>query len=205
MGIAASALAQVAQRTENPKSVRLHLVRHGQTMANVQSRFPGPEARLTNVGRAQAMGIGREFLKKDILVDSILVSPTARTFETMENACLVMPVQPRVIVVSGLAEKDPCGAIGERIPGTFEEVDRLTIKRGGESFPWFIERVENAFIGLLRDIREGRIPGGDIAVFGHSLVNRICLGVLQGVGGTKGLEGQSQLNGGIKTVEIRRA
>ncbi len=200
MGITAlGALPRVEQQRAN-----LHMVRHGQTMNNLLETFPGREARLTSVGRAQAQRIGREFLRKNVLVDTILVSPTARTFETMENACLIMPAVPRVIVVSELIEKDPGRAIGERIPRTFDEVDGVSVRRGGESFGRFIERVENAFIGILRDIRETRIPGNEIALFGHSLVNRICLGVFQGIGGARGLQGPSQLNGGIKTLEINR-
>jgi hypothetical protein len=48
-----------------------------------------------------------------------------------------------------------------------------------------------------------RYPGETLSL-GHSLMNRIGLGVLQGIGRARGLEGPSQLNGGIKTVEINR-
>lgn len=184
--------------------VRLHLVRHGQTRQNLDMRFPGVDARLTDEGRAQAKRIGRELVRRELLVETILVSPTARTFETMENARALLPNRPRIIVIAGLAEKNPGGAEGRPIPGNFADVDSLTVRMRGESFPRFIERVENAFRGLFEDIRNGKIPGNDIVLFGHSLVNRIGLGVAQGIGGARGLEGPSQINGGIKTIELRR-
>lgn len=184
-------------------TTRIHLVRHGQTKANLELVFPGPEAMLTREGVAQARRIGDEFARKRILVETILVSPTQRTIGSAENACLLLPVKPRIIVVQGLAEKDPGSAIGEKIPGSNEEIDRLMLRRGGETFPRFIERVENAAIGIIREIGSGKL-GADVAIFGHSLANRIVLGVLQGIGGARGLQGQSQLNGGIKTLELER-
>ncbi|MFH0817665.1 MAG: histidine phosphatase family protein [Candidatus Micrarchaeota archaeon] len=190
------------------RTARLHLVRHGETQANREMLFPGTNARLTGNGIAQARKVGTEFLTKEILVDTILVSPTKRTFETLgyafeviENSSLVFPVKPRVIVVQELLEKDPGGAVGKRIPETWGEIDRVSVKAGGESLPQFIERVENAAVKLIREIEAGKL-GNEVALFGHSLVNRIILGVFQGIGGARGLSGKSQINGGIKTVEI---
>ncbi len=193
----------------HPSIARIHLVRHGETPANRDMLFPGTEARLTGNGIAQARKVGNEFVKKGILADTILVSPTKRTFETlgyafetMEGSGLVLPVKPRVIVVHGFLEKDPGKAVGRKIPGSPEEIDALMNKTDGETYPRFIERVENAAVQITREIALGKL-GANVVVFGHSLVNRIILGVLQGTGGVRGLEGPSQINGGIKTVGVR--
>lgn len=185
-------------------TIRLHLARHGQTPANREMRFPRADARLTGEGIAQAGRMAREFQRREVLVDTVLLSPTARTFQTMEIACSLQAARPRIIVVQGLREKDPGRATGARIPEARGEIDRISVRAGGESFPQFIERVESTFECLLEELRAGRIPGSEILLLGHSMVNRICFGVLQGAGGAMGLEGKSQINGGVKTVEIRR-
>ncbi|MFH1470576.1 MAG: phosphoglycerate mutase family protein [Candidatus Micrarchaeota archaeon] len=192
-------------------SPRLHLVRHGETQANREMLFPGREARLTGSGVAQARKAGQEFAKKGVLLDTILVSPTRRTFDTMklaleemEGCGLVLPAKTRIVIVAGFLEKDPGEAVGRKIPGGAGEIDSLMRKTNGETYPLFIERVENAAAKIIREIESGLL-GNNVVVFGHSLVNRVILGVCQGIGGARGLDGPSQINGGIKTVGIERS
>ncbi len=181
--------------------VNLYVIRHGRTWANVHGVFPNAGSRLTREGLEQAWLVRDKFRKMNVLIDTIIVTPTLRAWETAEPTVAGQMKKPRIIVVPGLAEKDPGRAAGMRIPNGFEEIDRACVKRGGESWEQFIERVVGTAGRLLRDIREGKL-GANVAIFSHSLSNRILLGVIEGRRAWDCLRGKGQENGAIRTIEL---
>ncbi|MEW6328694.1 MAG: histidine phosphatase family protein [Candidatus Micrarchaeota archaeon] len=183
--------------------VKLYVVRHGQTWANRDGIFPGAGSRLTRDGLEQAWLVWNKFRKMNVLIDTVIVTPTLRARETAEPTIAGQVKKPRIIIVPGLAEKDPGRAAGMRIPNGFEEIDRACVKRGGESWGQFIERVAGTACRLLGDIEEGKL-GANVAIFSHSLSNRILLGVIEGRRALECLRGKGQENGGVRTIEFQR-
>ncbi|MFD1485820.1 histidine phosphatase family protein [Lacticaseibacillus baoqingensis] len=86
----------------------LYLIRHGQTVYNVQKRVQGlADSALTPVGRADAQALGRGFAKAGIQFDAAYASDLVRAQDTAKLALAAngqsdLPVQADV----GLREED---------------------------------------------------------------------------------------------------
>ena len=60
-----------------------YFVRHGQTIWNVENKICGAtDIELTDMGRQQALELGREILGQNLHIDEILYSPLIRAAET---------------------------------------------------------------------------------------------------------------------------
>lgn len=62
----------------------IYFVRHGETESNVKNIKQGPEGKLTDKGRAQALETAKKFPKKKGRPEIIIASPYERTRETAE-------------------------------------------------------------------------------------------------------------------------
>lgn len=121
-------------------SIRLHLVRHGQTEWNVEKRYQGQldQTSLNKTGLAQALGIAH-FLQ-DRHLTALYSSPLKRARQTSQilSAALRLPMQvdPRLTEVNH----------GDWQGKLLEEV-RSSLPEGGDP--------------RLRDPKNGRAPGGE--------------------------------------------
>jgi broad specificity phosphatase PhoE len=72
----------------------IYLVRHGETQANVDVVFAGPNfnSPLTENGREQAYAEGERILQDNITIDHIFTSPADRAVQTAEIIAAVIGV-----------------------------------------------------------------------------------------------------------------
>merc|ERR1712137_309886 len=72
-----------------PVPLRLFLIRHGESQANVESGIVSgrqPHVALTALGERQSVAVGQYFLRKNISCDLYFCSPTTRTKQTAHHA-----------------------------------------------------------------------------------------------------------------------
>lgn len=134
--------------------MRLILVRHGQSRANVDAIIQGDDDPLTDLGRTQAHAVG-EHLGQRLDVTHLYASPMARARETAEIIGTYLDLQPSF--EAGLAEINPGTAAGmtwdQWTAANPELAERLrTEKRtlddrweGGESGQEFVDRIFAAY------------------------------------------------------------
>ena len=76
------------------KRLRIYLVRHGQSEANVTETMSGHcPTPLTELGRAQAEAIGKKLLAIHPKVDFVYSSDLARASETAEIICRILGIK----------------------------------------------------------------------------------------------------------------
>lgn len=89
--------------------MRLLLVRHGQSLANVERRIQDDDDPLTEFGRAQARAVGRHLAERGD-VTHLYASPLARAYETASLVGTAIGLQP--VAMPGLAEVNAGTAAG---------------------------------------------------------------------------------------------
>ena len=130
--------------------MRLILIRHGQSQANVDAIIQGDDDPLTNLGRTQAHAVGLHLgVRGDI--SHLYASPMARARETAEIIGGYVGLEPSL--EAGLAEINPGSAVGmsweDWTAANPELAERLrTTQRtledrweGGESGQEFVDRI----------------------------------------------------------------
>lgn len=86
--------------------MKLILVRHGETEANVNHILQGrSDGKLTAKGIEQAKVVGKE-LKEKYKVDMVFCSPLSRAVETLENILSEYPIEGEVFMCKLLMERD---------------------------------------------------------------------------------------------------
>ena len=165
----------------------LYLVRHGQTLWNVEGRMQGRlDSGLTQVGTEQAHAHGR-LLKRLGGVDRMISSPAGRTRETARilNAYVEAPL----VYDDALQERD----IGEWSGMTVAEIEerypqawRVRMKEpyrfrppGGENLEDMAVRCEELLGDLLG------FEGESIVVVTHQVMSRVIAGRLLGLSETE--------------------
>jgi probable phosphoglycerate mutase len=163
----------------------LYLLRHGETVWNVEGRFQGAkDSALTPRGREQAEALGRilaSLVPSSTEVLRAYVSPLGRARETAEIVGRYVPLdmidEPRLREVTlgswdGLTKAE----IAARHPELVRESDRFDWyfrSPDGESF----ESARARVAGWLSDVRP------PAAVIAHGLLGRILRGVYLGLSG----------------------
>jgi len=89
--------------------MRLILVRHGQSVGNVEQRIQGKDDPLTDLGRRQATAAGA-FLASRSDITHLYASPLSRAFETASIIGEAIRLEP--VPLAGFAEIDPGTASG---------------------------------------------------------------------------------------------
>jgi broad specificity phosphatase PhoE len=153
--------------------MRLLLVRHGQSLANIEARIQGDDDPLTDAGRAQAEAAGA-YLRQRHAITHLYASPLARAKETAEIIGRHVGIAP--VFERGLAEINAGTAVGllwdewtERYP---EAASRLRSEQrtladrweGGESGQEFIDRVFTAYDHI---VTQHRTTDDVVAVVSH--------------------------------------
>ncbi|MDR2161179.1 MAG: 6-phosphofructo-2-kinase/fructose-2,6-bisphosphatase [Desulfovibrio sp.] len=155
----------------------LFLVRHGQSVFNVQGRIGG-DSPLTALGRAQARALAREFGGRDIPYVF-----TSRRLRSQQTAAPLLAENPGAVLVR-LDELDEIDA-GSCDSMAYEEIRRDLPREynarardkyhyrypRGEGYSSMRERVERGFLKAL--FLSGGQPG--IVLIGHQAVNRMIL------------------------------
>ncbi len=153
--------------------MRLLLVRHGQSLANIEARIQGDDDPLTDIGRAQAEAVGLHLRERGD-VTHLYASPLARARETALIISKHIGVAP--VFEPGLAEINAGTAVGmlweewtERHP---EQAARLRSEQrmladrweGGESGQEFVDRI---FAAYDRIVTQHRATDDVVAVVSH--------------------------------------
>jgi broad specificity phosphatase PhoE len=81
--------------------MKIYLIRHGQTSANIKKIIPGAHAKLTKVGSKQAYAAARKL--KNLPVDVVITSPYERAKKTA--AIIAKQLKKRLVVSNLLKEK----------------------------------------------------------------------------------------------------
>lgn len=130
--------------------MRLFLIRHGQSRANVDAIIQGGDDPLTDLGRTQAHAAGKHLADRRG-VTHLYASPMARARETAEIIGNYLDLKPSL--EAGLAEIDPGTAVGmtwdEWTATNPELAERLRSNKrtledrweGGESGQEFVDRI----------------------------------------------------------------
>ncbi|MBI5880926.1 histidine phosphatase family protein [archaeon] len=133
--------------------MKIYLIRHGQTTADVEDRYGGAyDDHLTDLGKKQAQELAGKL--KGSGIEVIYHSPMIRATETARIITNDLSLELRV--VPDLRERNVCGVVTgltktearERFPDQVEELSKGTIYpkvKGSEQYNPFKERVLKAF------------------------------------------------------------
>jgi broad specificity phosphatase PhoE len=139
-------------------TMRLILVRHGQSVGNVEQRIQGKDDPLTDFGRRQAAAAGEALAARGDITH-LYASPLARAFETASTIGRAIGMQPDPL--EGFAEIDPGDASGllwtewaEMFPAQAAAIQSATRSpfeqwAGGESGQDLADRVFSAWDELV--------------------------------------------------------
>ena len=128
---------------------RLLLVRHGQSVAQVEGIIGGPKGcrGLSETGRDQVLRLRDRWKRTGVEADVLLASTLPRAIETAEILAEVLQVEPEPIeglceIVPGSCDGLPWSEFEERFRGVDYRFDPHTpIAEGGESWVAFMARV----------------------------------------------------------------
>jgi len=161
------------------------LVRHGQTAWNRHVRFRGQaDPALDEVGLQQAAATAR-YVKKRWPVGAVYTSPMGRAMKTAEaiakaHDLVAQPCQGLLDIDFGDWQGQSPDEVRERYPDLlsawFERPDTVEVP-GGESLNIVQERV----VAGLETVVE-RHRGERVAMVGHTVVNRVLLCAVLGLG-----------------------
>ena len=138
--------------------VVLWLIRHGETVENIEKRITGQnEGKLTKLGENQAKCIGKALSKK--IFDFAYVSDLNRTKETFENIHMFMEKKIPLDSISfeKIIREKTAGVLDGKKYQVFHEMANKEKKsakdfrpENGENYYDFIERVKKFFDILIR-------------------------------------------------------
>lgn len=160
--------------------IRLLLVRHGETEANVAGQWTGLiETELTEHGRAQIAAVARRLTAEVDDPVAIYTSPLSRARQTAEGIGRALDLEP--VVVENLREINfgqLDGVTLEEMKAHYPKIYERWKDRGDASFTWpegdqradFFHRVAAACDEIL-----ARHTQGTVIVVGHGGTLRSCL------------------------------
>lgn len=173
----------------------LYFTRHGQTIWNVENKICGAtDIALTELGHQQAIELGEEIKKQNLLIDEILYSPLIRASETARHISEItgipMRMEPRLKEQNfGRYESTPRN--GEE----FSEMKSHFIDHfgGGETMLHLAQRIYN----LLDDIK-AQADDKTYLLVAHNGIARVIHSYFYDMGN------EEYAAFGIKNCEIRR-
>lgn len=143
--------------------VRLILVRHGETAANIEGRMQGRgNDPLTERGRQQATAVAARLSREFAPIDAIYTSPLIRARTTAETIGAQVGITPRLrdgLQEMHLGELD--GVSASDLAGAMPK-DIDTAYPGGETIRGFVERIMGTLYGIV-----AAHPGKTIVVVTH--------------------------------------
>lgn len=188
--------------------MRLYVIRHGQTDANVQGVLQGPriDLPLNARGRAEARALARWFESRP--VDHILSSPLKRARETAEAVAAV--TRAPVTFHDELVEMDWGVYMGRENTGEIHDAmnhylgrwsagDHDAAPPQGESPVVVASRVRRALARELASF-EVAVPNGALAVVAHGRLNKVLLALLVH-GDLATMESFGQGNAGVTVLD----
>jgi len=184
-------------------SMRLLLLRHGQTPSNVEgildAAYPGPG--LTELGRRQAAAVPDALAGEDIA--AIHVSPLLRTHETAAPLAAARGLDPRI--TTGLEEIRAGDLQGRQEPDSVEAYQAMHHRwsageidegmPGGESAQQFWDR----WNGALARIAAQHAPDATVVAVSHGAAIRVFASVV-GELGAASLADRPLYNTGLVTL-----
>ncbi len=164
---------------------RVVLVRHGQTAWNREARFRGrADLPLDRFGQSQAEATGRHLLER-WPVDAVYASPLQRALQTGAaiagaHGLSVQPFEGLLDIDFGAWEGRPIHDLAERHPELWQawmETPHTFRFPGGES----LDQVRDRVLTGLHELT-ARHAGGCVGMVGHTVVNRVLLCAVLGLG-----------------------
>jgi broad specificity phosphatase PhoE len=169
--------------TEKP--TRIVLVRHGQTAWNREVRFRGrADLALDDLGLKQAEATGR-YLVKRWPVDAVHASPMRRAMQTAEaiagaHGLTAQPFEGLLDINFGVWQGHSPDEVAERYPDLLQawwKAPHTVHIPEGES----LDKVRKRVVAGLNQVIEHH-PGETVALVGHTVVNRVLLCAVLGLG-----------------------
>lgn len=167
------------------RTARVVLVRHGQTAWNREPRFRGrADLPLDEIGFKQAEATGR-YLAERWPVDAVYASPMRRAMQTAEaiaevHGLTAQPFDGLLDIDFGEWQGHSPDEVGERYPDLLRawlEAPHTVHIPGGEN----LDDVRNRIVAGLDEVVE-RHAGQSVALVGHTVVNRVLLCAVLGLG-----------------------
>jgi broad specificity phosphatase PhoE len=164
---------------------RIVLVRHGQTIWNREARFRGQaDVELDEFGLKQAEATGRYLAARWPAV-AVYASPMGRAVQTAEaiaraQALTVQPLGGLLDINFGEWQGHLASEVAQRYPDLFQawtEAPHTVHIPGGEK----LDDVRSRVVAALDDI-VARHPGQTVALVSHTVVNRVLLCAVLGLG-----------------------
>jgi probable phosphoglycerate mutase len=170
-------VAPPAVPAQSAETLRIYLVRHGETDWNVEARVQGgTDTELNATGRQQAAELAARF--KGVRFDAVYSSTLKRSRDTAELLRGPVPLTS----LAGLNDRKQGKFEGQRIDGSdpasaaeykSRSADPKDSLDGGESLNQFSERIRAA-IALIRN----QHPTGAVLIVGHFITNQMILSIL---------------------------
>jgi broad specificity phosphatase PhoE len=169
----------------NQRPTRIVLVRHGQTAWNREVRFRGrADLALDDFGLKQAEVTGRYVLKR-WPVDAVYASPMRRAMQTataiaMAHGLTAQPFEGLLDIDFGAWQGHSPQEVAERYPDLLQawwEAPNTVHIPEGES----LDEVRDRVVAGTRHVVE-RHRGETVALVGHTVVNRVLLCAVLGLG-----------------------
>jgi broad specificity phosphatase PhoE len=166
-------------------ATRIVLVRHGQTAWNRKVRFRGQaNPPLDDTGRQQAAATAR-YLARRWPVEAVYASPIGRAMETAEaiaarHNLVAQPFEGLLDIHFGDWQGHSPDEVREKYPDLLRawfEMPHTVQIPGGES----LNIVRGRVVGGLNTV-VGRHQGQTVAMVGHTVVNRVLLCAVLGLG-----------------------
>ena len=177
--------------------MKLILVRHGESEANIDNLFSGDDVKLTKKGIEQAKNAGKE-IKEKYKIDMVFCSPLERCVETLNKILDECPIEALVFMSRLIVERDFGEYAGS--DASLIDVEELNIdnkinrEMGVESLVSLLKRV-NLFLEDLKLENEN----STILVVSHEWVIKTIIAKITG----KKFDEITVDNGSIHEFEIR--
>lgn len=142
----------------------IYFVRHGQSQANADNVFSGPESQLTEKGRLQAKEAGEKLKSDGVIIDRIISSTYGRAVETTKIIADVIGLKPEQIQYDYRLVEFNAGELTNK-PEQKISSQLLMNTPGAEDFNVLYKRV----LAALNDIKN--LPGNTLIV-SHAGVGR---------------------------------
>ncbi|MFS2242458.1 histidine phosphatase family protein [Microbacterium sp. OR16] len=168
--------------------IRVHLVRHGEAVFNVEHKYQGQaDSGLTERGRGQAAAVGAALAELIPAPAAVITSDLPRTVATSEpyTGIIGMPAEPeedwREIDVGTWAGRT-FEEMSVAEPDVFQALARGedVARGGGETFSAARVRIERALARIERRLA-GAAEGADVVVFSHGGPIRLAAAIVAGL------------------------
>lgn len=162
---------------KDPKTVRLFIVRHGQTDHNVQKILQGHrDVPLNKTGREQAARLGRYWQRNGLQIDRVVSSDLSRCQETARIICGENDARVPLEFTAGLRERNMGPIEGMRI----DEAEQYAHRHGHKSYKELGETRDHFRARLRTSLAAAVASGGpNVLVLSHGGAIRAILAMIK--------------------------